>query len=159
MTQCCLGSESRQAGHSSRTGVVIARRSYEVALEERNAAGRDFNDLSEVGRNQFVEPRISHRGVLQNVDGSVVGVVRKHVAERERMNNSGKILTRFVERTNGTTGQTLDSVTNVRQRQVWSIGYPFDDWWILCRDARHTHTTTTTIPHFSGVVKSGQRRS
>ena len=108
-----VGAECRQPSHA----LVVRGFRDEVCLEEVHARGRQFDHFSQVHADQFVHPSLTHRGVLQDVDGAVVAVVSQHVAKGERVDDANECLACFVERTHCPTRQRLNAVTNLRQRQ------------------------------------------
>lgn len=113
-----ISPESGQASNCAVRSVVIVRgRGDEVRLEEAHAGGRNLDDFRQIGRDNLVQPSITLRGALQDIDWRVVRVVRQHVAKSEGMDDTSEVLARFVERPHRTTGQGLDGVTDIGQGQ------------------------------------------
>lgn len=76
-----IGAECDQ----SRVPTVVLGLGDEVRLEELNAGRRQFNDFSQIDRNETFHLQLAHRSVLQNVDGRIVAVVSNHIAQSERV--------------------------------------------------------------------------
>ena len=79
-----VGTQSGQA----RGTPVVRGLGDKVRLEEMNARGREFDDFRQVDRNEVFHLRLTHRGMLQDVDGRIVRVVSQHVAEGERVDDA-----------------------------------------------------------------------
>ena len=77
-----VSAKTSQARHA----LEVADGGDKVRLVELNARRRQFNDFGQIDRNQTVHLHQAHRSVLQDVDGGVVAVVGKHVAQSERVN-------------------------------------------------------------------------
>lgn len=78
-----------------------------------HARRRQFDHFSQISRNQIFHAGKPDWSMLKNVDRRVVRHVTKNVPKGERMDDAAKTLGRFIERTNRTTGQSLNRVTNL----------------------------------------------
>ena len=107
---------SAESGQT-RDARVVARLGDEVALEEMNARGGEFNHFGQVDADELIHAGLASRGVLQDVDRAVVRVVSQHVAEGEGMDDANECLGGFVERTDRTASHGLDAVSDLGQRQ------------------------------------------
>ena len=101
----------------TRDAAVVRGLGDEVALEEVNARGGQFDHFGQVDADELIHAGLASRGVLQDVDRAVVRVVSQHVAEGEGMDDANECLGGFVERTDRTASHGLDAVSDLGQRQ------------------------------------------
>ena len=113
-----VGAESCQASY----GLIVRGGRDLVGLEEMHAGGGQFNDLSQIDADQLFHAGEAHRSVLQHVERGIVAVVSQYVAEGERMDDATERLGRFVKGPNRTSGQRLDGISNLTQRQSGEAG-------------------------------------
>lgn len=97
--------------------LVVRGLGYLIGLEETNARRRKLDHLAQINRHKVFHLGKTHWGMLQDVDRSIVGNIGQHVAQCERMDHTAEGLRTFIERTNRTTGQTLDLISNLSQAQ------------------------------------------